>query len=99
MKRKLLHAFLLVSLITLLVPPTQVTAQALQAARVGLLSPVAALDPALTATDMDAVIVEQLFLGLVEIDEEGNPQSELAEAWETTAGTQAWTFHIILMFV
>jgi len=76
MKRKLLPVFLLVSLIILLVPPAPVTTQASHAMRVGLLSPLTTLDPAWIDTDTDALIVEQLFPGLVEIDEEGYPQIE-----------------------
>jgi ABC-type transport system substrate-binding protein len=94
MKRKLLPVFLLVSLILLRAPPATITAQESLTARVGLLSPFTTLDPAWIDTDTDALIAEQLFLGLVEIDELGNPQPELAETRESVDGTQVWTFHL-----
>jgi ABC-type transport system substrate-binding protein len=94
MKRNFLHALLLAALRLLLVPPVPVPPQESQVARVGLLSAVASLDPAFVETGTDAPIIEQLFLGLVEIDEEGDPQPELAEAWEAVDGTQSWTFHL-----
>jgi oligopeptide transport system substrate-binding protein len=52
------------------------------------------LDPAL-ATDTTSVdVVEQLFLGLTDFDDDGNVIPELATSWEVSKDGLVWAFHL-----
>lgn len=51
-------------------------------------------DPAL-ATDSGSVdVIENLFLGLTSLDEEGNVEPELATHWTVSADGRTYTFHL-----
>lgn len=52
------------------------------------------LDPAL-ATDSGSIdVIENLFLGLTGLDEEGNVEPELATHWTVSADGRTYTFHL-----
>lgn len=52
------------------------------------------LDPALATDTASVNVIENLFLGLTSLDEEGNVEPELATHWEASAGSSVYTFHL-----
>jgi peptide/nickel transport system substrate-binding protein len=52
------------------------------------------LDPRTYADSIPISYGWQLWNGLVEIDENGNPSGELAESWEAKPGATTWIFNI-----
>ena len=94
MKHKILHAFLLFVLIVVMAPPGSGSAQASQTVRLGLLSAIGTLDPLLASTSAEMFLVEQLFVGLTGIGNDGSIQPELAYTWETSDDGLTWTFYL-----
>src|ERR1700712_5872169 len=52
------------------------------------------LDPRTYADSIPISYGWQLWNGLVEIDEKGDPSPELAESWEAKPGAKDWIFNI-----
>ena len=52
------------------------------------------LDPALATDTASVNVIENLFLGLTGLDEEGNVEPELATHWTVSADGRTYTFHL-----
>lgn len=94
MRQKALTLILCIALLIAFAPTTNVSAQMPQAIRLGLNLPIDQLDPPLVRNSAEALLVEQLFLGLTGLDEDGNPVPELAQSWEVLEDGLAWVFSL-----
>ncbi len=95
MKHRIMHIVLVAALlITFMPPPSPVMAQASQSVRVGLLFPFNTIDPLFAGNSSEALLAEQLFLGLTDLDEKGELRAELAEKWEVSEDGLNWTFRL-----
>jgi|GEM_PF-3517203 len=93
MKYKIMHVFILVAVLLALTPPTDAPAQASQMVRIGLAAPIRQLDPLRAQSNTsEALIDDQLFLGLTGLDPKGNVQPELAAKWEVSPDGLTWVF-------
>ena len=95
MKKRILSVILCVVLLVMFTPPMNVpAAQTSGDVRLGLIHPANRLDPQLAQNSTEALLVEQIFLGLVGLDEEGNITPELAQSWEISDDGLAYTFNL-----
>jgi len=95
MKRKATCMFLCIALVFAFVPPVQVSAQAPQElTRLVFNAPIIQLDPLFVENTAEALLADQLFLGLVGLDEAGNIVPELAQSWEVSGDGLQWTFKL-----
>jgi len=95
MKHRFLSVIVCVSLILLAVPVMDVpAAQAPRDVRLGSIYPANQLDPQLAQNSTEALLVEQLFLGLVGLDRDGNLTPELAQSWEVSDDGLLYTFNL-----
>jgi oligopeptide transport system substrate-binding protein len=94
MLRKCIRPILYLAVLLMALSPTSGAAQSPDILRVGLLSTPENVDPALAWDDVSFLLIDQLFLGLVEVDEEGQVHPELAEAWEASEDGLVWTFNL-----
>jgi len=94
MRQKILNTILCLSLLVIVAPAANVSAQVPQTLRLGLNVPIEQLDPPLVGNEAEALIVEQLFLGLVGLDENGNLVPELAQSWEVSDDGLTWVFSL-----
>lgn len=95
MKNKILGVIVCVALLTAVIPPTAApAAQASREVRLGTIQPLNDLDPQLAQNSTEALLVEQVFLGLTGLDENGNPIPELAQVWEVSEDSRIWTFSL-----
>lgn len=98
MKYKIMNVFLcMVLLIGLFAStsPTWVAAkQDVNSLRLGLNFPFDQIDPQIAGNSSEALIVDQLFLGLVRLDANTKIETGLAESWQVSGDGQAWTFFL-----
>ncbi|HET6522163.1 MAG TPA: ABC transporter substrate-binding protein [Geminicoccaceae bacterium] len=52
------------------------------------------LDPAMTSTGDGYMLTAMIFSNLTRVDENLEPQPQLAESWEPNADSTEWTFHL-----
>ncbi len=95
MIRKILKVTLCLVLLIAAIPPADAAAvQPAPVVRLGLTSSLNQFDPLFIENNSEAVLAEQLFLGLLGIDANGNPVPELAQSWEVSDDGLVWTFFL-----
>jgi hypothetical protein len=95
MKHKILLVSLCMAIVIMLIPPASVpAAQSSDSVRLGLIYPLNQLDPLFVESSSEAILAEQLFLGLVKLDENENLMPDLAEAWDISDDGLTWTFYL-----
>lgn len=94
MRPKILNVILCIALLIAVTPTANVSAQAPQMIRLGLTLPIDQLDPPLVGNSAEALLVEQLLLGLTGLDENGVPVPELAQSWEVSDDGLTWVFSL-----
>jgi ABC-type transport system substrate-binding protein len=95
MKHKILGAILCMAFLIMLVPPASApAAQSSESVRLGLIYPLNQLDPLFVESSSEAFLAEQLFLGLVRLDENENLTPDLAESWEISDDGLEWIFYL-----
>jgi oligopeptide transport system substrate-binding protein len=52
------------------------------------------LDPSLMSDVVGQIVLDDLFVGLVSLDEQGNTIPGVATSWETSADGKTWTFQL-----
>jgi len=98
MKQRIMSVMVCAALLSALLavsPSTNVTArQEPGSLRLGLTVPFDQIDPPLVENSSEALIVEQLFMGLVGLDADGNIVPELAKSWEISEDGRTLTFSL-----
>ena len=95
MKHKILVAILCIAFIIMLIPPVNApAAQVSESIRLGLKKPVNQLDPLFVENSSEAVLAEQQFLGLLQLDEIGNLIPGLAASWDVLDDGLSWIFYL-----
>ncbi len=93
MKTRILGVIVCVTLLMAVTSPIVTpAAQTPGDVRLGTIQPPNDLDPQLAQNSTEALLVEQIFLGLTGLDENGNPIPELAQSWDVSDDGLVWTF-------
>ncbi|GAC1619205.1 MAG: ABC transporter substrate-binding protein [Ktedonobacteraceae bacterium] len=55
---------------------------------------IASFDPALTPDQNSAIVIQMVFTGLVQLDDNLQVQPQMAQSWEQSSDGLRWTFHL-----